>query len=133
MKKQIKQVTQFNESFGIEINVEPTHLDEATSALGIRLMREEVDEYEDAIEENDMVEIADGLVDQAFILCGNIIKHGLQDVFEELFDEVYLSNMSKLENGEVIRREDNKILKGKSYFKPAIRKILEKKYGTLIK
>ena len=41
--------------------------------------------------------------------------------------------MSKLENGEVIRREDNKILKGKSYFKPAIRKILEKKYGTLIK
>ena len=127
--KMIRQVTQFNESFGVEINTLPTHLDEETSALGIRLMREEVDEYEEAIENDDMVEIADALVDQLFILTGNVIKHGLQDVVSELFDEVYLSNMSKLEDGEVIRRDDNKILKGKFYFKPAIKRILEKKYG----
>tara|TARA_R110000744_G_scaffold7342_3_gene25326 strand:+ start:12036 stop:12434 length:399 start_codon:yes stop_codon:yes gene_type:complete len=129
MQRQLKQVEQFNKSFDVVINEEPTFLDKPTFDLGVRLLKEELQEYVDAHDEGDMVEVGDGLVDILFITVGLVIKHGLQDVIVELFDEVFLSNQSKLENGKVIRREDNKILKGKSYFKPAIRKILEKKYG----
>lgn len=129
MQKQLKQVEEFNKSFDVVINEEPTFLDKPTFDLGVRLLKEELQEYVDAHDEGDMVEVGDGLVDILFITVGLVIKHGLQDVIVELFDEVFLSNQSKLENGKVIRREDNKILKGKSYFKPAIRKILEKKYG----
>ena len=79
-------------------------------------------EYIDAHDEGDMVEVGDGLVDILFITIGLVVKHGLQDVVVELFDEVFLSNQSKLDSdGKVIRREDDKILKGESYFKPAIK------------
>jgi len=130
MQRQLKQVTTFNESFDVVVNTEPTFLDKPTFDLGVRLLREELKEYIDAHDEGDMVEVGDGLVDILFITIGLVVKHGLQDVVVELFDEVFLSNQSKLDSdGKVIRREDNKILKGESYFKPAIGKILEKKYG----
>ena len=130
MQRQLKQVTTFNESFDVVVNTEPTFLDKPTFDLGVRLLREELKEYIDAHDEGDMVEVGDGLVDILFITIGLVVKHGLQDVVVELFDEVFLSNQSKLDSdGKVIRREDNKILKGESYFKPAISKILEKKYG----
>ena len=127
MQRQLKQVEQFNKSFNVVINEEPTFLDKPTFDLGVRLLKEELQEYIDAHDEGDMVEVGDGLVDILFITIGLVVKHGLQDVVVELFDEVFLSNQSKLDSdGKVIRREDNKILKGESYFKPAIGKILEK-------
>ena len=56
-----------------------------------------------------------------------MLKHGLQDVIEEVFDEIQRSNMSKLdENNRPILRDDGKILKGKNYFKPKIEEILKK-------
>ena len=74
-----------------------------------------------------MVEIADALGDQLYILCGTILKHGLQHKIEEVFDEIHRSNMSKLdEQGKPIFREDGKVLKGNDYFKPDIKKILGK-------
>jgi hypothetical protein len=126
MQKQLKQIQYFNEAFGVVVNNAPTHLDSDTTALGIRLMREEVDEYETAAADHDMVEIADGLGDQLYILLGNIIKHGLQHVILEIVSEIHLSNMSKLEDGKVIYREDGKVMKGKYYFKPNIKGILDK-------
>ena len=90
-------------------------------------MKEENDEYLEACENDDLVEIADALGDQLYILCGTILKHGLQHKIEEVFEEIQRSNMSKLDAaGNPIFREDGKILKGENYFKPQIKSILEK-------
>ena len=74
-----------------------------------------------------MVEIADALGDQLYILCGTILRHGLQDKIVEVFEEIQRSNMSKLDaNGKPIYREDGKVLKSELYFKPNILSVLEK-------
>jgi predicted HAD superfamily Cof-like phosphohydrolase len=94
--------------------------------LRYKLMREENEEYLEAVSDNDLVEVADALGDMLYILCGTIIEHGLQHKIEEVFDEIQRSNMSKLgEDGEPIYREDGKVLKGPNYFKPHIKSILE--------
>lgn len=130
--KQIKQVLEFNKVFNLEINEKPTLVDAKNSLLGVKLMQEELDEYRDkGITKHDLVEVADALVDMQYILSGLIIKHGLQYCFTELFDEVHDSNMSKLENGKPIYREDGKILKGSSFFKPDLKSILEKHTNQL--
>ena len=80
-----------------------------------------------ACKDGDLVEIADALGDMMYILCGTILSHGLQYKIEEIFEEIQSSNMSKLgEDGKPIYREDGKILKGPSYFKPNILKILNR-------
>jgi predicted HAD superfamily Cof-like phosphohydrolase len=90
-------------------------------------MKEENEEYLEAASKNDLVEIADALGDQLYILCGTILRHGLQHKIEEVFNEIQRSNMSKLdENGKPIYREDGKVLKSDLYFRPDIQKILEK-------
>jgi predicted HAD superfamily Cof-like phosphohydrolase len=90
-------------------------------------MKEENEEYLEAAKNNDIVEIADALGDQLYILCGTILKHGLQHKIEEVFEEIQRSNMSKLdENGKPIFREDGKILKSDRYFKPDIKTVLDK-------
>ena len=126
MRKQINHVKLFHESFGIENKTRPSsNLSEKVYNLRYNLMKEENDEYLDACEKGDMVEIADALGDMMYILCGTILSHGLQVKIEEIFEEIQRSNMSKLdENGKPIYREDGKILKSKKYFKPNISKIL---------
>ena len=126
MRKQINHVKLFHESFGIENKTRPnSNLSEKVYNLRYNLMKEENDEYLDACEKGDLVEIADALGDMMYILCGTILSHGLQNKIEEIFEEIQRSNMSKLdENGKPIYREDGKILKSKKYFKPNISKIL---------
>ena len=126
MRKQINHVKLFHESFGIENKTKPnSNLSEKVYNLRYNLMKEENDEYLDACEKGDMVEIADALGDMMYILCGTILSHGLQSKIEEIFEEIQRSNMSKLdENDKPIYREDGKILKSKKYFKPNISKIL---------
>jgi predicted HAD superfamily Cof-like phosphohydrolase len=88
-------------------------------------MKEENEEYLEAAKNGDLVEIADALGDQLYILCGTLLRHGLQDMIEPIFNEIQRSNMSKLdENGKPIYREDGKVLKSALYFKPDIAKIL---------
>lgn len=90
-----------------------------------RLMAEENDEYLEAARRGDLVEIADALGDQLYILCGTILKHGLQHKIADVFMEIQRSNMSKLDsNGQPIVREDGKILKSEHYFRPDIKNIL---------
>jgi predicted HAD superfamily Cof-like phosphohydrolase len=90
-------------------------------------MKEENEEYLEAAKNNDIVEIADALGDQLYILCGTILRHGLQHKIEEVFNEIQRSNMSKLdEYGKPIYREDGKVLKSSLYFRPDIKKIIEK-------
>ena len=80
-----------------------------------------------AAQNNDLVEVADALGDMLYILCGTIIEHGMQYKIEEVFNEIQRSNMSKLgADGNPIYREDGKVLKGPSYFKPNIKEILDR-------
>jgi predicted HAD superfamily Cof-like phosphohydrolase len=90
-------------------------------------MREENEEYLEAAQKGDLVEIADALGDQLYILCGTILRHGLQDKMAEVFQEIQRSNMSKLDaDGKPIYREDGKVLKSELYFRPDIKSILDK-------
>jgi hypothetical protein len=88
-------------------------------------MQEENEEYLEAVKDNDLVEVLDAVTDQMYILVGTILKHGLQDCFMDSFNEVHRSNMSKLENGKPLHREDGKILKGSNFSKPDLKKVLD--------
>ena len=125
--EKINSVKEFHEVFRIGSNHAPCLIDEKEYALRHRLMAEETEEYLDACKKGDLVEIADALGDQLYILFGTILKHGLQHKIEEVFDEIHRSNMSKLDaDGKPVVREDGKILKSELYFKPDIRKVLER-------
>ncbi len=126
MKDKIEAVKAFHTAFKIGHRETPkASLGTEKNMLRYKLMREENEEYLEAANNDDLVEIADALGDMLYILCGTIIEHGLQHKIEEVFDEIQRSNMSKLgENGEPIYREDGKVLKGPNYFKPDIIKIL---------
>ena len=123
----LDKVDYFHAVFKIGIAEDtPILIPQKESSLRFDLMKEESEEYLAACENKDLVEIADALGDQLYILCGTILKHGLQHKIEEVFNEIHRSNMSKLdEKGEPIFREDGKVLKGKSYFKPNIKDILD--------
>lgn len=127
MKKQIDHVAKFHEVFGIGNEEKPLAVaKDATIDLRYKLMQEENDEYLEAAKNGDLVEIADALGDMMYILCGTILKHGLQHKIEEVFEEIQRSNMSKLDKeGNPIYREDGKILKGENYFKPDFTSILK--------
>ena len=129
MKKRINAVRQFHTAFGLGMKEEPTaDLGLAKNTLRFNLMKEENEEYLEAANNNDLVEVADALGDMLYILCGTIIEHGMQHKIEEVFNEIQRSNMSKLgEDGKPIYREDGKVLKGPNYFKPSIKEILETK------
>ena len=126
MEKQLKAVATFHKAFGQKDGNWPQPLPLSEYSLRHGLMKEENDEYLEACHSNSLVEIADALGDQLYILCGTILKHGMQHIIEEVFDEIQASNMSKLgEDGKPILREDSKILKGPNYFKPDISKFIK--------
>ena len=128
LKETISAVEIFHDAFGIKNNYEPTiDLSEKDIELRYNLMNEENSEYLEAAKNGDIVEVADALGDQLYILCGTILKHGLQHKIVEVFTEIQRSNMSKLDiNGMPIYREDGKVLKSSLYFRPNIKAILEK-------
>ncbi len=128
MKDKISAVQEFHTAFKIGYKNEPiADLGEAKNQLRFNLMKEENEEYLEAAQNNDLVEVADALGDMLYILCGTIIEHGMQHKIEEVFNEIQRSNMSKLgEDGQPIYREDGKVLKGPNYFKPNIKEILDR-------
>jgi predicted HAD superfamily Cof-like phosphohydrolase len=125
--EKIRSVEEFHNIFQIGNADEIRLISEKDYTLRYNLIKEENEEYLDACRNGDIVEIADALGDQLYILFGTILKHGLQHKIEEVYDEIHRSNMSKLdENGQPIFREDGKILKSGKYFRPDIKKILDK-------
>jgi predicted HAD superfamily Cof-like phosphohydrolase len=128
IKKPIEAVTKFHESFGLGIEHTPkADLLKNISELRFNLMKEENEEYLQAVQDEDLIEIGDALGDMLYILCGTIIAHGFQDKIESIFDEIQRSNMSKLgADGKPIYRKDGKVMKGPNYFKPDLKKILTK-------
>tara|TARA_R110002094_G_scaffold1742_5_gene7427 strand:- start:24 stop:410 length:387 start_codon:yes stop_codon:yes gene_type:complete len=128
MKNKIKAVHEFHTAFKLNMNTSPiASIGEDRNLLRFNLMKEENEEYFEAAQNNDLVEVADALGDMLYILCGTIIEHGMRDKIEEVFNEIQRSNMSKLGgDGKPIYREDGKVLKGPNYFKPNIASILDK-------
>ena len=127
MQKQLNAVKEFHTAFGLGMSNDlKADLGEQKNLLRFNLMKEENEEYFEAVQNHDLVEIADALGDMLYILCGTIIEHGLQHKIEAVFDEIQRSNMSKLDlEGKPIYREDGKVLKGPNYFKPNIEKLLK--------
>ena len=126
IEKPIAAVEKFHETYQLLSNHSPTvAIPEAIKTLRYELMKEENEEYKEAVDNNDMIEVADALGDMLYILCGTIITHGMQHKISEVFEEIQRSNMSKLGlDGKPIYREDGKVMKGPNYFKPDIAKIL---------
>ena len=124
MKKQIESVKKFHNTYKLGYSETPiANLGNSKNKLRFSLMSEENEEYLEAANNDDIIEVADALGDMLYILCGTIIEHGMQDIIEDVFDEIQRSNMSKLgEDGDPIYREDGKVLKGPHYFKPNFKK-----------
>ena len=116
-------VGDFMEAFGQDVNIEPTWPDFSTRELRLELIQEEVDELGEAMEQRDMVGIADALTDILYVVYGTGHSYGID--LDECFQEVHSSNMSMLGvDGKPIRRDDGKILKGPNYFEPDLESIL---------
>ena len=126
MKDKILAVKEFHKAFKLDYLDEPkANLGEDKNKLRFNLMKEENEEYFEAANNNDIVEVADALGDMLYILCGTIIEHGMEHKIDEIFREIQNRNMSKLgADGIPIYREDGKVLKGPNYFKPDIEGIL---------
>ena len=126
MKKQLEQLKEFHTAFNLGWNVRPTLVDEKTKKLREVIMKEELSEAIEAMGEGSLENIAKEIADVLYVVYGTIGAYGLQDKMENVFDEVHRSNMSKLgPKGELMLREDGKILKG-PYYKPAdVKSILE--------
>ena len=84
----------FMEAFGQEVQVQPTWPDFSTRELRLELIREEYEELEEAIENNDLVEVADALTDLLYVIYGAGHSFGID--LDECYLEVHRSNMSKL-------------------------------------
>lgn len=127
MAEATEHVRRFHEAFGISNATHPKgDIGDRDALLRYKLIREENEEYLEAALRGDLVEVADALGDILYILCGTLLKHGLEHKIDEVFREIQRSNMSKLgADGKPIYREDGKVMKGPNYFKPDIASILK--------
>lgn len=118
-----EKVENFMRAFGQEIKPAPELAEFNTAELRVELISEELDELCTAIDNDDIVEIADALTDLLYVVYGAGHAYGID--LDECFNEVHDSNMSKLgEDGKPIYREDGKVLKGPNYFAPDLEKVM---------
>lgn len=114
----IASLLEFNNAFEIPKLETPEIGSKELIELRIKLLQEEVAEYAEAARGGDLVEVLDALADIAYILAGTVINHGMQHVFDDAFAEVHRSNMAKLVDGKVLRREDGKVMKPENWQPP---------------
>ena len=113
----------FMKTFGQEVKSKPSFSTDKINKLRIDLIKEEVDELKEAMDNNDLLEVADALTDILYVTYGAGHAFGIN--LDKCFDEVQNSNMSKLsENGEPIYNESGKVMKGPNYFKPDLTKFV---------
>ncbi|MFB1004949.1 MAG: nucleoside triphosphate pyrophosphohydrolase family protein [Candidatus Poseidoniaceae archaeon] len=125
MNPMVTSLLEFNEAFDIPKLDRPGLGTEEMIELRIKLLREEVEEYAEAARAGDMVEVLDALADIGYILAGTIINHGMQHIYDDAFNEVHRSNMAKVVDGKVIRREDGKVLKPEGWQAPQLAQFLD--------
>ena len=121
----VKSLLEFNNAFEIPKIDSPGLSNDELIELRIKLLREEVEEYAEAARAGDLVEVLDALADIGYILAGTIINHGMQHIYDDAFDEVHRSNMAKLVDGKVLRREDGKVMKPEGWQPPNLAQFLE--------
>ena len=113
----------FMKTFGQEVKIKPSFSTDKINKLRIDLIKEELDELKEAMDNNDLLEVADALTDILYVTYGAGHAFGIN--LDKCFDEVQNSNMSKLsENGEPIYNESGKVMKGPNYFKPDLTKFV---------
>ena len=113
----------FMKTFGQEVKSKPSFSTDKINKLRIDLIKEELDELKEAMDNNDLLEVADALTDILYVTFGAGHAFGIN--LDKCFDEVQNSNMSKLsENGEPIYNESGKVMKGPNYFKPDLTKFV---------
>ena len=119
-----EKVGLFMKTFGQEIKMKPSFSTEKINQLRIDLIKEELQELQEAIKNNDLKETVDALTDILYVTYG--AGHAFGVNLDECFDEVQRSNMSKLyENGKPIYNDAGKVMKGSNYFKPDLSKFLK--------
>jgi predicted HAD superfamily Cof-like phosphohydrolase len=136
MTEQIKKLEEFQKAFNHPFAEKPTCQTPKVGTLRYKLLKEENEEYLEAMQQQDIVGIADALGDALYIVLGSIVAHGLQDVILPVFNEIHNSNMSKLdENGKPIINDGilapdlpiGKILKSPNYVKPDLKQFFNGK------
>lgn len=152
MNSFIKNVDEFHRSFNLPILDNPDIPSDDRCNLRVNLIQEELDELRTGIENKDIVEISDACGDLMVVLCGTILEFGLGDKFDEIYENIHQSNMSKaclteqeaietvnfylerdgteayyknLNNRYIVyRKSDNKLLKSVNYTPASVKKIL---------
>ena len=113
----------FMKTFGQEVKNKPSFSTDKINKLRVDLIKEELSELTDAMNNKDLLEVADALTDIVYVTYGAGHAFGID--LDKCFDEVQNSNMSKLdENGKPIYNEHGKVMKGPNYFKPDLSKFV---------
>ena len=117
-------VKKFMETFGQEVKKKAKFPSDKIVKLRYDLIKEELDEFEEAIKEKNLKEVADSLTDILYVTYGAGHAFGID--LDKCFEEVQRSNMSKLgEDGKPIYNENGKVMKGSKFFEPNLKKFIE--------
>ena len=117
------KVKTFMETFGQEVKTKPSFSNDNINNLRHDLIKEELEELKEAMENKDLLEVADALTDILYVTYGAGHAFGID--LDKCFEEVQNSNMSKLgEDGKPIYNESGKVMKGPKYFKPDLTKFV---------
>ena len=118
-----EKVRLFMKTYGQEVKDKAGFSDAKTNKLRIDLIKEELEELTEAMQNENLLEVADALTDILYVTYGAGHAFGID--LDKCFDEVQNSNMSKLdENGKPIYNESGKVMKGPNYFKPDLSKFV---------
>ena len=117
------KVKTFMVTFGQEVKTKPSFGTDKINNLRYNLIKEELEELKEAMENKDLLEVADALTDILYVTYGAGHAFGIN--LDKCFEEVQNSNMSKLgEDGKPINNESGKVMKGPKYFKPDLTKFV---------
>jgi len=117
------KVGNFMKTFGQEVKSKPSFSTDKINKLRLDLIKEELDELKEAMDNKDLLEVADALTDILYVTYGAGHAFGID--LDKCFEEVQNSNMSKLgKNGKPIYNESGKVMKGPKYFKPDLSKFV---------
>ena len=117
------KVGTFMKTFGQEVKTKPSFSTDKINKLRLDLIKEELEELTEAVNNKDLLEVADALTDILYVTYGAGHAFGID--LDKCFDEVQNSNMSKLgENGKPIYNDSGKVMKGPNYFKPDLSKFV---------
>ena len=119
-----EKVKKFMTTFGQEVKTIPSFASDKINLLRYELIKEELDEFKAALENNNLLEVADALTDILYVTYGAGHAFGID--LDKCFEEVQNSNMSKLDkNGKPIYNDMGKVMKGENYFKPDLSKFVK--------